>query len=414
MSDYKPIENISSEDCKVLQGELLYPLLSEIIDFTPAFKSFQKHKPSLNQSTSIEILRKFPLLNKNQLITSKEEYIRSNIVGSTFQAKSGGTTGKPVVIERLRSEYVLEGEFVSVAWNRLGVKLGSDKGVVLSSRLPAKSEDSYSYIDKNRMLWLTCNKNSQDHWNRILNSVKQYQPKYIRGYGSLILEYFRQLERKESTMPTSIIGVAYSSDNLNPREIKFIKQNYCENLISLYGQTERVTMGVTCEKHNKFHLFPNYGFTELIREDGSVIEAPGEIGEVVGTSLFPRAMSLIRYRTGDMASWAEYLICECGRQVPTLENFFSRKKLLICKTGASTTLGRLDSYHRLINSLPIGTSIQFQQTKPGVLHAYIQTRIEDYSIFHDIINMLSNNFEMSFEFIENPILQPNGKRTLII
>ena len=161
-------------------------------------------------------------------------------------------------------------------------------------------------------------------------------------------------------------------------------------------------------------MYPKYGFTELVREDGTVIETPGEIGEIVGTPLFPRAMSLLRYRTGDLASWAEPGICECGRQMPTLEKIVSRKEILHRKSGASTTLGRLTSYHELMLTLPIGTGIQFRQEKPGHLHAYIQSLVEDDSIFSEILDLLSDDFHMSFEFVEKPILRPNGKRTLVV
>ena len=415
MNREKFAENISHQDCMILQGELLYPLLSEIIEYTPAFSNFKHHLPELSPTNSIETLRKIPLLTKTELLQNSEPYLRGNIDEKLYEAKTGGTLlGEQLTVLRLRSEYEIENEHVAKSWERIGVTLGVDKGVVLSSRVAAKSENGFSYIDDKKVLWLACNVNSEEHWNQILDSIQEYKPKYIRGYGSLISEYFRQLKRNHLSMPSSIIGVVYSSDPMGAKEIQFIRQNFCENIISLYGQTERVTMGVTCEKSDRFHLFPSYGFTELIREDGTVIDAPGEIGEIVGTSLFPRAMSLLRYHTGDLACWAELGTCECGRQMPTLEKIVSRKDILHRKTGASTTLGRLVSYHELMQSLPIGTGIQFRQEKPGFLHAYIQSLIEDTSVFTEILNLLSDDFYMSFEFVEKPILRPNGKRTLIV
>ena len=415
MNRGKFIENISYKDCKILHGELLYPLLSEIIEHTPAFSSFKEFLSDLSSINSIEVLRKMPLLTKNEILQNPQPFLRNNIDEKLYEAKTGGTLPEEqLTVLRLKSEYEIENEYVAKSWERIGVTLGVDKGVVLSSRIPAKSDNGFSYIDRNNMLWLACNVNSAEHWNQIMHSIEEYEPKYIRGYGSLVLEYFRQLEQTHRSMPLSIVGVAYSSDPMGPMEIEFIRENFCENIISLYGQTERVTMGVTCEKSDRFHLFPKYGFTELIREDGTVIETPGEIGEIVGTSLFPRAMSLLRYRTGDLASWAEPGICECGRQMPTLEKIVSRKEILHRKSGASTTLGRLATYHELMRSLPIGTGIQFRQEKPGYLHAYIQSLVKDGSIFSEILDLLSDDFHMSFEFVEKPILRPNGKRTLIV
>ena len=415
MKDDKFAENLSQKDCIILQGELLEPILSEIIEHTPAYSGFKDQITDISPSNSIEKLRGMPFLTKNELLHNYERYLRDNVDEKLYQAKTGGTLPEEqLTVQRIKSEYAVENEHVGKSWERIGITLGVDKGVVLSARVATKSENGYSYINDQKILWLACNVNSEVHWNQILDSIEEYSPKYIRGYGSLVLEYFRQLKRKHRSMPSSITGVAYSSDPINSNEIEFIRQHFCENIISLYGQTERVTMGVTCEKSDRFHLFPKYGFTELIREDGTVIQHPGEIGEIVGTSLFSRAMSLLRYRTGDLASWAEPGICECGRQMPTLEKIVSRKAILYRKSGSSTTLGRLASYHELMQSLPIGAGIQFRQKEPGYLHAYIQSFVEDYSVFTEIINLLSEDFHMSFEFVKNPILRPNGKRTLIV
>ncbi len=415
MSNYGTIENLSSAECEILQGKLLQPLISDILQYTPAFKKFEHWLNLINESTSIEILRKLPLLSKNELLQNIESFKQSNIEEKLYEVKTGGTSGERLVFERMRSEYGVEKEFVSASWSRLGVKLGEDKGIVLSSRVTPRSEDGFSFIDKNNVMWLACNFQTTEHWVKIFEAVFDFQPKYIRGYGSLVSEFFRQLLIQGLSLPPSVTGIAYSSDPMTVQELSFIRKNFCENIISLYGQTERVTMGVTCEKTGKFHLYPDYGFTELIRDDDTIIDTPGEFGEIVGTSLFPRATSLLRYRTGDMACWSEYSVCECGRQMPTLEKIIGRsQEILITKRGESTALGRRVSYQKMMQSLPIGTGIQFKQSTPGHIHAFIQSQIEDESQFSEAINHLSEDFHVNYEFVKKPILHSNGKRTLIV
>ena len=188
-------------------------------------------------------LRRLPLLSKNDLMLNIESFKKSNIQERLYEVKTGGTSGERLVFERMRSEYKIENKFVSASWSRLGIKLGEDKGVVLSSRVAPRSEDGFSFIDKNNMLWLACNYQSTEHWGRIYEAIVNFQPKYVRGYGSLVSEFFRQLMNQGLSLPKSIIGIAYSSDPMTSQEIKFISENFCNNIISLYGQTERVTMG---------------------------------------------------------------------------------------------------------------------------------------------------------------------------
>lgn len=409
------VENMSPENRAIFQAELLYQQLVEIIENTPAYSDFKHMISSLDSATSIEMLRKFPLLTKNELLQNPDSYLRTDLDEKLYEAKTGGTSGEQLTIRRIRSEYAIENDHIARAWGRIGVTLGEDKGVVLSSRVAAKSENGFSYIDDKKMLWLACNIHSAEHWLRVCKYIQEYQPKYIRGYGSLVSRYFQQLHSHGLAMPSSLEGVAYSSDPMNIKELQFIQENYCSNIISLYGLTERVVMGATCEKSNRIHLYPSYGFTELIREDGTVIENSGEIGEVVGTSLFPRAMSLVRFRTGDLASWAKDCICECGRQMPTLEKLIGRsQETVISRHGENIELTSRVSFQKLMDAVPIGTGIQFKQEKPGHLHAFIQTTRTNSLEFEHALESLSQDFDVSFELVENPILHSNGKRTLIV
>ena len=61
--------------------------------------------------------------------------------------------------------------------------------------------------------------------------------------------------------------------------------------------SERVALGGECEKNSTYHLMPDYGLVELIKEDGSQCREEGEEGEIVGTSFFNFSMPLIRYKT---------------------------------------------------------------------------------------------------------------------
>jgi phenylacetate-CoA ligase len=57
--------------------------------------------------------------------------------------------------------------------------------------------------------------------------------------------------------------------------------------------------------------------------DGERACKAGEMGELVITELNNRAMPLIRYRIGDMASLSG-TPCTCGRSLPVIENIFGR------------------------------------------------------------------------------------------
>ena len=63
-----------------------------------------------------------------------------------------------------------------------------------------------------------------------------------------------------------------------------------------------------CECSKNYHIFFEYGYFELVDENGNVIEDANKQGEIVVTSFEMTAMPLIRYKTGD---FAEYVAGKC-------------------------------------------------------------------------------------------------------
>ncbi|PQP34058.1 hypothetical protein C6A37_09735 [Desulfobacteraceae bacterium SEEP-SAG9] len=67
---------------------------------------------------------------------------------------------------------------------------------------------------------------------------------------------------------------------------------------------------------------------EVLKNNGENAEQ-GEIGKVVITDLFNKAMPLIRYEIGDMALVSEKNICNCGNPLPLIEKYLGRDRDII-------------------------------------------------------------------------------------
>ena len=77
----------------------------------------------------------------------------------------------------------------------------------------------------------------------------------------------------------------------------------------------------------------NYRLLKFLNEGNKPVKS-GEIGEVVFTSLRTEALPLIRFRTGDIATYYEEK-CSCGSISPRLGPILGRKKLLLKFKGTS-------------------------------------------------------------------------------
>jgi phenylacetate-CoA ligase len=87
----------------------------------------------------------------------------------------------------------------------------------------------------------------------------------------------------------------------------------------LYGLTELwgPGTGVECSRHDGIHTWSDYYHVEIIHPETLDPVPPGEVGEIVVTTLSKQATPLIRYRTRDLS----YLYperCACGSPYPRI------------------------------------------------------------------------------------------------
>lgn len=86
----------------------------------------------------------------------------------------------------------------------------------------------------------------------------------------------------------------------------------------LPGLTEIAAWGFECDARSGLvHVHEDYCYPEVLDEAGEPVK-PGGRGELVFTSLFRRAMPLVRYRTRDVVQVADRR-CPCGRTLLAFE-----------------------------------------------------------------------------------------------
>jgi phenylacetate-CoA ligase len=86
----------------------------------------------------------------------------------------------------------------------------------------------------------------------------------------------------------------------------------------LPGLTEIAAWGFECDaRSGLIHVHEDYVYPEVLDEDDRPVK-PGERGELVFTSLYRRAMPLLRYRTRDVVQLSGRR-CPCGRTMVAFE-----------------------------------------------------------------------------------------------
>jgi len=132
------------------------------------------------------------------------------------------------------------------------------------------------------------------------------------SYALYIAEVGKELGVDFESLPlvTGIMGAEPWTEEIR-REIE---ARLHIDAIDIYGLSEIIGPGVSCECDRKagLHIAEDHFIIEIIDPETGKRKKPGEIGEMVFTSLTKEALPIIRYRTRDLSK-IDTSKCGCGR-----------------------------------------------------------------------------------------------------
>jgi phenylacetate-CoA ligase len=153
---------------------------------------------------------------------------------------------------------------------------------------------------------------------RYLDHVRSIGPCFLHVYPSSVANLARFLFRSGIEPPQNVLGIIAESENVYPEQRQMVEKVFGRRYFSSYGHTEKLVAAAECEKLTNYHVWPTYGYFELLDENGHPITTPGQRGEIVGTGFINTVVPFIRYRTGDYATYIGESCNECGRAHPII------------------------------------------------------------------------------------------------
>lgn len=155
--------------------------------------------------------------------------------------------------------------------------------------------------------------------------------------------------------PSDLLRLCRSDGRLRPRSvllsadyvprgaIRAIEDAWHSPVFTHYGMTETAFgLAVQCASREGHHLRAAEFLVEIVDPETGTRLGPGELGEIVLTTLRSEAMPLIRYRTGDLSRVLDGR-CECGGVLPRLGRVEGRRDTrILLGSGASLCIHELD------------------------------------------------------------------------
>ncbi len=130
--------------------------------------------------------------------------------------------------------------------------------------------------------------------------------------------------RDKIALRKMIFGSERASDAMRKRISELSGVAY-DQLFDIPGMTELYGpgTGLDCRYHKGIHYWADYYILELLNPETLEPVAPGEVGEMVVTTLKKEAVPLVRYRTRDLTKLITEK-CPCGSLMPMHDRILGR------------------------------------------------------------------------------------------
>jgi len=160
--------------------------------------------------------------------------------------------------------------------------------------------------------------------------------------------------RNRINLKKVIFGSERSSDAMR-RKIKDLLA--VEDIFDIPGMTELYGpgTGLDCPQHEGIHYWADYYILELLDPETLEPVAPGEVGEMVVTTLRKEAAPLIRYRTRDLTRFITHP-CSCGNILPMHDRLLGRSDDMFIIRAVNVYPGQVDD---LLSHVP-GVGSEYQ------------------------------------------------------
>jgi phenylacetate-CoA ligase len=309
---------------------------------------------------NLDDLRKLPPLEKRDVQRHGAEMVAADWpAADLIPNQTGGSTGTPIRFY-LSKDRKCSRAAATVRHNRwAGYDVG-DKAAVIWGAPRDRHAGGWRDRLMREPLWLDAAEMTEATLARFHAELHRFRPRVVQAYARAAVVFARYVEAHglEAYRPHALIT---SAEVLEDADRKLLERVFGCRVFNRYGCREVSVVASECEAHVGLHVMAEGLYVEIETPSGPA--RPGQMGSILVTDLLNHAMPLIRYRIGDMGSWAAGP-CPCGRGLPRLGRVAGRvTDFLVGADGRLVSGVFLATY--VVAHRPSLGQVQIVQSKPG-------------------------------------------------
>lgn len=338
------IESMSRSELEALQLTRLQETLHRVYERVPFYhESFALAGVHPRDIRQLSDIRKLPFTIKGDLrshypfgllAVAKNEVARYH--------GSSGTKGKPTVVAYTKKDLDMWSTIVARAIVTAGGRAGDIFHNAYGYGLFTGGLGLHAGAERLGMSVIPI---SGGNTPRQVTILEDFQPRGIAGTPSYILTMAEMMEAQgKDPRHTSLEYGIFGAEPWTEGMRRTLEEKLGIRAFDIYGLSEVIGPGVAmeCSMQDGLHIAEDHFYVEVIdSKTGKPLE-PGQIGELVFTSLTKEALPIIRYRTGDLAS-LQPEPCKCGRTHQRMSRIKGRVDDMIIVRGVNVFPTEIES-----------------------------------------------------------------------
>ena len=338
------IECASRDEMAAVQSERLKQTVQRIYHNIPSYRTKMQEIGMLpGDVRSVEDLKNLPFTNKTDL--------RDNYPFGMFTVPmseivrvhaSSGTTGKPTVVGYTRNDLSMWAEVVTRSLCMSGVTRNDIVQVAYGYGLFTGGLGLH-YGTEN--LGATVIPISGGNTKKQIQLMQDFGSSVIActpSYALFLAEVMQEMgiEPEELKLRVGIFGAEPWSESMR----KEIEAKLKLKAIDIYGLSEVIGPGVSCECEHQvgMHVNEDHFIPEILDTETLQPVEPGEVGELVFSTITKEGIPILRYRTRDLTRLI-YDKCECGRTLVRMEKCKGRSDDMLIIRGVNVFPSQIES-----------------------------------------------------------------------
>lgn len=364
-----------------------------------------------------EDIRVLPIIDKQVINRHRDELLTVDPAAAGLDyVATGGSGGEPMRFLIGKDRSAIEYAHLARAWMRAGFAHGSTKAVLRGQVLAAAGDGMrHAYDPLLRNHGYSNFHLDEETMARYLEHISGIGPCFLHTYPSTLAILVRFMRRQKIQAPSNIRGLLLESENVHDEDRAAAEEIFGVRYFSSYGHSEKLVMAAECEHSSNYHVFPTYGYFELVDESGHPVTEPGQEGEIVGTGFINRAMPFLRYRTGDYATYVGEGCAACGRQHTVIRKVRGHNTMeqLIAEDGSFIPYSAVNVHDDTFEDV---LQFQFLQEEPGRATLRLvpaNSRLNPEELVRRLNLRLQGRVELKSLLVEEIKLTARGKSVFV-